>query len=153
NTTALRDVVAARDEHRLPSRGGATVYDTEVLTQDNELTFALRHLGWQVRSPQASTPTTQVMPRWPSPYPPRMRWRRGAMENLRRYGLTRHTVTHWGYQFVGFLGIAVTTISLATLSWSLAAGQLHLYPLWMAVTAVFAVERVVTVRRRGWRSM
>jgi cellulose synthase/poly-beta-1,6-N-acetylglucosamine synthase-like glycosyltransferase len=153
NVAALRDVVAQRAEGRIPSRGGTKVYDTEVLTEDNELTFALRHIGWKVRSPNGCTLTTEVMPTWSRLYRQRLRWKRGAMENLRQYGLTRHTAKHWGYQILGFLGIAVMCLYFASLAWSLTTGGPHIYPLWIVVTAVFAVERIVTVRRRGWRSM
>jgi biofilm PGA synthesis N-glycosyltransferase PgaC len=153
NVAALRAVVAARAEGKLPSRGGAHVYDTEVLTEDNELTFALRHVGWKVRSPRGCTLTTEVMPTWSQLYRQRLRWKRGAMENLRQYGLSRYTAEHWGYQIVGFLGIAATSIYLISVIVCLILGTLHLYALWIGVTIVFMVERTVTVRRRGWRSM
>ncbi|MBB5868118.1 cellulose synthase/poly-beta-1,6-N-acetylglucosamine synthase-like glycosyltransferase [Allocatelliglobosispora scoriae] len=143
NVAALREVVALRGQ----------VYDTEVLTEDNELTFALRHLGWQVRSPAGCTLTTEVMPTWGELYRQRLRWKRGAMENLRQYGLTRFTLKHWGYQVVGFVGVAVTALYLASLAYGVGAGSLHLQALWIGVTAVFLAERVVTVRSRGRRPM
>ena len=40
-----------------------------------------------------------------------------------------------------------------TLSWTLAAGEFRWQPFWMAVTGIFVLERVVTVRSRGWPQM
>lgn len=139
NVMALREVVAIRGQ----------VYDTEVLTEDNELTFALRHLGWLVRSPAGCTLTTEVMPTWGDLYRQRLRWKRGAMENLRQYGFTRYTRKHWGYQVAGLTGILVTALYLSTLAYSAGTGSLRLHWIWLTVTVIFVAERVVTVRSRG----
>jgi cellulose synthase/poly-beta-1,6-N-acetylglucosamine synthase-like glycosyltransferase len=145
----LRHVVWARAEGLLPG-GSAQVYDTNVLTEDNELTLALLHLGYRVISPRGCRLTTEVMTTWRDLYRQRLRWKRGAIENLRDYGLTRVTARYWGRQLFTFLGIVVTLTYLLTLGWSLAAnGSLDLRPLWLAVTGIFVVERVVTVRARG----
>ncbi len=49
----------------------------------------------------------------------RLRWKRGAVENLMQYGLTRVTLEHWARQLVTFLGILVTILYLATVVYSL----------------------------------
>lgn len=148
-TEALEEVRWARRELDV----GRSFYDTEVLTEDNELTFALRHLGWKVRSPEGCTLTTELMPSWRALGRQRLRWKRGAMENLVQYGLTRYTAEHWGYQVVGFLGIVVTALYLSSTAWMVATGNFHLIPFWLLLTALFAVERAVTVRKRGWWAM
>ena len=145
----LRHVVYARAEGLLPG-DSAHVYDTSVLTEDNELTLALLHLGYRVISPKACSLTTEVMPTWRDLYRQRLRWKRGAIENLRDYGLTRVTARYWGRQLFTFVGIMVTLAYLVTLGWSLAAnGSADLRPLWLVVTGIFVVERIVTVRARG----
>lgn len=149
----LRQVVRARAEGRLPG-GAAQVYDTNVLTEDNELTLALLHLGYNVISPRGCRLTTEVMESWGDLYRQRLRWKRGALENLRDYGLTRVTATYWGRQFLTFFGIVVTLAYLLSLTWSLAAdGTVNAQPLWLAVTGIFVLERLVTVRARGLRQM
>ncbi|HET6213108.1 MAG TPA: glycosyltransferase family 2 protein, partial [Micromonosporaceae bacterium] len=153
---ALRAVVAGRTAGRLPwtATGEPKVYDTAVLTEDNELTFALRHAGWLVRSPAGCTLTTEVMASWRALHRQRLRWKRGAVENLVQYGVTRHTGKHWGYQVVGVLGIVVTALYLGSVGWALAVDHgLSLRWMWLAVTAVFVVERTITVRSRGPRQM
>ncbi len=152
---ALRAVVAARRAGHLPCGPRPEVYDTSVLTEDNELTLALLHLGWKVRSPRGCTLSTEVMPSWRDLYMQRLRWKRGAMENLGQYGLTKVTAKYWGYQLITLLGMLVTSIYLSTIVYSLVTGShtLRLHLLWLAVTAIFVTERVVTVRARGWRQM
>ena len=142
---ALRDVAA--------SRPNGEIYDTEVLTEDFELTLRLGHLGYDVVSPKECALSTEVMETWGDFARQRLRWKRGAMENLIQYGLTRVTLEHWARQLVTMLGVLVTLVYLSTLFWAIAVQHsLHLYPLWIAVTVIFAVERAVSViRRRGWR--
>jgi biofilm PGA synthesis N-glycosyltransferase PgaC len=156
NVTALRDVVAARRAGRLPCADADSpeVYDTSVLTEDNELTLALLHLGWEVRSPRGCTLTTEVMPTLRQLYLQRLRWKRGAMENLAQYGLTRVTAKYWGYQILTFIGVIVTVAYLGSIVWGLAVDNgVNLHSLWLAITAIFVAERIVTVRARGWRQM
>jgi cellulose synthase/poly-beta-1,6-N-acetylglucosamine synthase-like glycosyltransferase len=141
---ALRDVAG--------SRPGGNVYDTEVLTEDFELTLRLGHLGYSVVSPKECTLSTEVMETWGDLARQRLRWKRGAVENLIQYGLTGVTLEHWARQLVTMLGIVVTALYLSTLFYALAVQHaLQFYPVWIAVTLVFVAERAVSVRRRGWR--
>jgi cellulose synthase/poly-beta-1,6-N-acetylglucosamine synthase-like glycosyltransferase len=145
----LRHVVSARAQGLLPG-GEPKVYDTNVLTEDNELTLALLHLGYKVVAPKGCSLTTEVMESWRDLYRQRLRWKRGALENLRDYGVTRVTAAYWGRQAMTFVGIVVTLAYLLSLAHSLALdGTVRLHPLWLAVTGIFIVERVVTVRSRG----
>lgn len=150
----LRQISRARLKGRLPpgdGRGG--VYDTSVLTEDNELTFAVLHLGHQVISPKGCTLTTEVMPTWRALWNQRLRWKRGAVENCVQYGLTHITWRYWGRQLLSMIGILVTAVYLATIAYSLATDSFRLHEFWLWVSLVFVVERVVTVRERGWRRM
>lgn len=149
---ALRDVLRARRDVRLPD-GGGNVYDEKVLTEDNELTLALRHLGWRILAPKECLLTTEVMETWSDLARQRLRWKRGAFENLGDYGLTQITAPYWGRQLLSLLSVVATLVYLLTLLWTLAAGEFYWQPLWMAVTGIFVLERVVTVRSRGWRQM
>ncbi|MEV0891810.1 glycosyltransferase family 2 protein [Promicromonospora sp. NPDC050262] len=149
--STLRRVRAARLSHEIPAgdgRGG--VYDTTVLTEDNEISFALMHLGYKILSPQGCTLTTEVMSTWRDLWNQRLRWKRGAIENCVQYGLTRVTAPYWGRQLVTMLGVLVTTAYLATIIWSLVAvGALNVQPFWLALTGIFVVERIITLRDRG----
>jgi cellulose synthase/poly-beta-1,6-N-acetylglucosamine synthase-like glycosyltransferase len=148
---ALRAVAAGIRDGRLPDSGGGYVYSYATFTEDNWMTLALKHLGYQVVSPKDATMSTEVMPTWRALAQQRLRWKRGAFDDLRMYGLTRHTLKGWGLQAVAFLGIFVMTAYLGTL---IAAPWLgfHVHPLFLALTGIYAIERAVTVRSRGWKT-
>jgi cellulose synthase/poly-beta-1,6-N-acetylglucosamine synthase-like glycosyltransferase len=144
----LREVVAAREAGRLP--GAPQVYDTRVLTEDNELTLAILTLGHGIVAPAGCTLRTEVMPTWRALFRQRLRWKRGALENLVQYGFTRVTAEYWVRQAVALLGLTVISVYLGSIAWALSTGgSVRIYPLWLAVTALFALERAVTVHRRG----
>ncbi|MCD4853390.1 glycosyltransferase family 2 protein [Arthrobacter sp. AK01] len=151
----LRDVVAARLEGTLPpGNGKGGVYDTSVLTEDNELSFALLTLGYRIASPSNCTLVTEVMPTWRELWAQRLRWKRGAVENCVQYGWTKITRPYWGRQFLSMIGVIVTLAYFGSIIFALTTGMgLNLHPFWIAVTGIFVLERIVTVRFRGWRYM
>ena len=148
--SALRDVLAGRADGRLP-HGGGQVYDTNVLTEDNELTLALLHLGWKILAPRECTLTTEVMESWGELAKQRLRWKRGAFENLHDYGFTRITASYWGRQVLSLVSVLATLAYLGSVGVTAALGMFSIQPFWLAVTGVFVAERIVTVHARGWR--
>ena len=78
------------------------------MTEDNEMTLALKSLGAKMISPMQCRVVTEVMPTWRALWRQRMRWQRGALENIGAYGLTRATLRYWLQQ----LGIGYGTIAL-----------------------------------------
>lgn len=143
----IREVIEARRTGRLPG-GKAQFYDTKVLTEDNEASFALLHLGYRIKSPKPCTLTTETMPTWRTLANQRLRWKRGAIENLFDYGWTKATRAYWLRQATGVLGVVITAAYLGTLLLGVIVG-FSLHPFWLGITAIFAAERMVTVRRRG----
>ncbi len=149
---ALKQIVEARRNGVIPG-GRAQVYDTLALTEDNELTLALKTLGWRCVSPRECLVLTDVMPSWGKLWTQRLRWQRGAFENLRAYGLTRTTAPYIAKQtFMGIGTLAISLLILITLLSAL-AGALSFHPFWTALGGVFLVERVVTVWRGGLASV
>lgn len=145
---ALQRVVAARRSGRLPGR--PHVYDTRVLTEDNELTLAILHLDFRILCPKECTLRTEVMTTWRSLSRQRLRWKRGALENLTDYGWTPITIPYWGRQLLSLLGIIVIFTYLISTAYALIwTGGVRVHPLWVAVTVIFMIERAVTVRQRG----
>jgi poly-beta-1,6-N-acetyl-D-glucosamine synthase len=137
----LREVAASRES--------GTVYDTTALTEDFELTLKLRHLGHEAMAPRDCALTTDIMPTWKQLIRQRYRWKRGAVEALARYGLTRITWGHWARQTWGWIGVAATGFFVLTLGYGLVVG-LSFQPFWLGITGVFMVEKAVTTRSRGW---
>ncbi len=148
---ALLDVAAARGLY-LPGDAGC-VYDTEAITEDNELTLALKSLGATMISPQRCRVTTELMPTWRNLRRQRLRWQRGALENIATYGLTPATLRYWGQQLG--LGYGTIALSLAVLLLALtvlAVDEWIWFPFWIVAGSVFVIERVGTVWAGGIRA-
>ncbi|MFS4488183.1 glycosyltransferase family 2 protein [Dietzia kunjamensis] len=144
---ALRTVAASRGS-RIPGHTG-DVYDTAALTEDNELTLALKSLGGLMVSPQECTVVTEVMPTWTALWHQRLRWQRGALENLAAYGITPQTTRYWFQQLgIGYGAIALTSYLLLILITALALNQWVWYPFWGTLGLLFMLERLIGV----WRS-
>lgn len=148
----LREVAGARGDV-LPGRRGS-VYDTLALTEDNEITLAIKTLGHRTMSPAACRVHTEVMASWHDLWQQRLRWQRGALENLRAYGLTRVTLPYLAKQLAMYLGIVAVVLFLLATALFAARGELGApRGIWLAVTAVLVFERIWTVRRHGWRGV
>jgi cellulose synthase/poly-beta-1,6-N-acetylglucosamine synthase-like glycosyltransferase len=149
---ALRDVKRARSSGELPT--GLGIYDVEALTEDNELTLALKHLGYRCVSPKACTVGTRLPMTIAALFHQRLRWQRGALENLLAYGTTRQTLPYIGRQLLTYLGVAFVPFYLTVLVYTLlTSGSFPLPLLWTVVAAIFAIERAWAVKRGGWRSV
>ncbi|NTW40243.1 MAG: glycosyltransferase family 2 protein [Cellulomonadaceae bacterium] len=147
--TALRAVADNRGSAIPGTRGD--VYDTAALTEDNELTIALKSLGGLMVSPQQCTVVTEVMPTWRALWAQRLRWQRGALENLGAYGVTPRTFMYWAQQLgIGYGVIALTSYLLLIVLMVMSMDAWVWFPFWMGVGLLFMVERLVTVWRGGW---
>jgi cellulose synthase/poly-beta-1,6-N-acetylglucosamine synthase-like glycosyltransferase len=129
--------------------GSGQVYDTAALTEDNELTLALKTRGWRLVSPAACRVTTEVMGGWKELWHQRLRWQRGALENLRNYGLTRITARYWVQQVAMATGVLALHMYLILAIATTLLGQFQIQPLWLVVSAIFLAERLVTVWPAG----
>ncbi|CAM3279927.1 glycosyltransferase family 2 protein [Nocardioides dubius] len=148
---ALRTVAASRGA-ALPGIPG-DVYDTLALTEDNELTLALKSLGAQMISPQECTVVTEVMPSWRALWAQRLRWQRGALDNLGAYGLTPQTMRYWAQQLgIGYGVLALTCYLLLMALMALSMDSWIWFPFWLGIGGLFVLERMVTVWRGGWRA-
>lgn len=148
---ALRAVADERGKI-LPGVPG-DVYDTVALTEDNELTIALKTLGALMVSPRECTVVTEVMPTWSALWAQRLRWQRGALENLGAYGLRPQTFRYWLQQLgIGYGVIALGSYLLLIVLMVLATSTWVWFPFWIGIGLVFTLERVVTVWRGGWRA-
>ena len=148
----LQEISAARLAGTLPAGDGiGGVYDTSVLTEDNELSFAIMTLGYRLLAPSDCLLFTDSMKTVRELYNQRLRWKRGAVENCVQYGLTKVTRGYWFRQAVTLLGVIITGVYLATLIWAALFGTLHMTVFWMIVTGVFCLERFVTLKDKSLR--
>jgi poly-beta-1,6-N-acetyl-D-glucosamine synthase len=147
---AMLDVAGARGVF-IPGEPGR-VYDTAALTEDNELTLALKSLGATMESPPECRVTTELMPTWRNLWHQRQRWQRGALENIGAYGLTKAVLRYWGQQVgIGYGAVALNAFLWLMLITVLAVDQWVWFPFWLLVGSVFVIERVVTAWPAGWQ--
>jgi cellulose synthase/poly-beta-1,6-N-acetylglucosamine synthase-like glycosyltransferase len=147
-----RHVQAVRGSEVPGTKG--QVYDTSALTEDNEFTLALKTLGYRCVSPQECRVTTELMPTWRDLWRQRMRWQRGAIENLRHYGFTRVTAPYFLQQTGLVAGIfAMILYLLSFIVFLSLRNALDFHPFWTAIGVLFIAERVVTVYRGGWKGV
>jgi cellulose synthase/poly-beta-1,6-N-acetylglucosamine synthase-like glycosyltransferase len=148
---ALRTVAEQRG-HLLPGTKGQ-VYDTHALTEDNELTIALKSLGALMVSPSECMVETELMPTFGDLWRQRLRWQRGAMENIATYGVTSTTARYWSQQ----LGLAYSVFALWTyfllIGLQLVSSDTWVwYPFWILTALIFIAEKVWTVRKSNWKA-
>ncbi|MFE9938161.1 hypothetical protein [Streptomyces hirsutus] len=67
--------------------------------------------------------------------------------------MTRITWRYWGRQLLSMAGLLVTAVYMVTIAYSLASDSFRVHEFWLWVSLVFVIERVVTVRERGWKRM
>jgi glycosyltransferase involved in cell wall biosynthesis len=149
---ALREVEHARSLGVLPPATG--IYGIDALTEDNELTLAFKCLGYRCVSPKDCISGTEMMPTLSRLSYQRLRWQRGALENLRVYGLTRHTFPYIAKQVMTYVAVAFLPFFLTAMVYArIETGTIGWSWFWIYVTAFVVFERVWSVKRGGWKSV
>jgi cellulose synthase/poly-beta-1,6-N-acetylglucosamine synthase-like glycosyltransferase len=149
---ALRELARERG-HRLPGNHG-DIYNSSSITEDNEITLALKTLGFRCVCPSGCETTTEVMPTWRDLFRQRIRWQKGALGDLRAYGISRVTVGYWSRQALIYLAFCASIACWAIIAWSLAGHPGINVPWTAGVLSVTLAERIWTVRRGGmWAIM
>jgi biofilm PGA synthesis N-glycosyltransferase PgaC len=152
DVSAIRKVIAARGD-TLPGYPGE-FYHRDTATEDIELTFAFRALGYRPMAPAAARAQTDIMPSWTALKDQRLRWQRGMLDSLLIYGLTRATSADLARQVAIYAGSLAAPAYLAFLAMMTAmTGSVPFSWSWAPITLVFVGERVWTVRRNRWSDM
>lgn len=138
--------IAAARGHGLPGTPG-TVYLEDSLTEDYELTLAIRHLGHACTSTVRCPVVTDVMPTIEMLEVQRLRWYRGALESLWLYGFNKITRRTWGgVAFTFFSSLLFPAALLAlVLSWLLY--EVTPNPIYWFLLPIFMAENIVVARR------
>jgi cellulose synthase/poly-beta-1,6-N-acetylglucosamine synthase-like glycosyltransferase len=148
--TTLEEVASCRGGV-LPGQRGKT-YAESAITEDNELTLAMKSLGCYVISPHWCRVTTETMPTLGTLWTQRLRWQQGALENLNDYGMRPSTARYWLQQWGLAYGSIALPLSLIVLVLTpMIAGQWALLPFWLLVTVAFSLERGLSAWATGWR--
>ena len=125
-----------------------------VLTEDYELSLALRVNGYSTMAPRACKAQTDLMPTIRMLWEQRLRWYRGAFESLRAHGFRRGIRSDIGWISFSLWAAASRWLFLFTLLYLvLAIGRVSFSP-WLLLLFLFAsIIRVVQVRDLGWKYM
>lgn len=154
SVSTLRAIIRARIDGTLPGPRIGTIYSTQSITEDYELTLALKTLGFQTLSPPECDAVTDVMPTLPALWHQRIRWQRGAFTDLRTYGLTKITAWYYAAQASWLFGMLTVIMIVAQMALVIAVTG-HFSPalIWIGTLPLFIAHRVVTVRRTGLKGM
>lgn len=149
----LWQVMNARTAGVLPGPAGV-VYHPGTATEDIELTFAIRKLGYKPLAPNACRAQTDTMGTVRSLWDQRIRWQRGMLDSIRLYGLRLWTLA----PIIRVVLMYMVSASVPAYIAFLGAVTMHYHAVpfdwrWSPLMALFIIERVWTVRHDGWRSM
>lgn len=149
--SSLRAVALERGR-RLPGAAGQ-YYSEDSITEDDEITLALKTLGRRCLAVDGCETTTELMPTWQALWTQRIRWQKGALNDLRRYGLTVVTSLYWIRQVIIYSGLFASVAC-----WLIMASAFTSHPgfnfAWTgSILGVNFAERLWTVRRAGRAGM
>lgn len=125
-------------------------YRSSSISEDYEITLALKTLGYRCLCPPGCTASTELMPTWGHLFRQRLRWQSGTLTALRQYGITSATWTNWARQAFFYLRYCSQLACWAILIWSLATHPGWTMPPWvLGMLLAIYLERVITVWKAG----
>lgn len=149
--SALREV--ARERGRLLPGLRGEYYNSQSITEDNEITLALKTLGHRCLPGSGCVTVTEVMPTFRDLYRQRMRWQKGALSDLRRYGFTGVTFMYWVRQAALYSGFCASIICWAVMGWSMMVHPGINVGWTFGILGINFAERLWTVRKVGLKGM
>lgn len=125
-----------------------------VLTEDYELSLALRVRGYDTMAPRTCLARTDLMPTVHALWGQRLRWYRGAFEALRAHGWRPGTRSDIGWLAFSLWAAASRWLFLVALvATLLTVGHMTFAPWLLLLFAFAAAIRVTGVRSLGWKHM
>lgn len=148
----LRQV--ARERGRVLPGIPGEYYCSSSITEDYEVTLALKTLGYRCLCPPGCTAVTELMPTWRYLFRQRLRWQSGTLTALRHYGITRATWTNWARQAFFYGRYCSQLACWGIIAWSLIVHPGLVMPPWvLGMIAAIYLERIVTVRKAGLKGV
>jgi poly-beta-1,6-N-acetyl-D-glucosamine synthase len=122
------------------------------LTEDYELTLALRKLGYDCLSSKRCQVVTDLMPTIGALYTQRIRWTRGTLETLAQYGFNAVTRRHWlvlaaGYLYSLMLPMLLTLLALSYMLYDTITFDAR----WLVFWPLVLLEQYINARRANVR--
>jgi biofilm PGA synthesis N-glycosyltransferase PgaC len=126
---ALREVAERGD------RQGPWCYTSA--TEDFELTYRIRELGYWCRVSPSVRAYTDSMKDVRSLWNQRLKWQVGTIEDLLTIGVNRLTARDWAQQAMGLLNASLKALWLVVLVGGLLLGELHVAWYWLLPPLLF----------------
>jgi len=127
-------------------------WSEDSLVEDYALTLYLRRNGFGIKSAKRAFVYTDTMPTLGALWRQRVRWERGALDELRREGWKPHTRQDFLARLPEYGAIVVLALWLSAMGVVASLhGGMSFHPIWLAPVAVVAVGRVATVWQLSWR--
>lgn len=134
-------------------RGRGRLYEP-VLTEDYELSLALRVAGYVTMAPRSCKAQTDLMPTARMLWNQRLRWYRGAFESLRRHGFRHGIRGDIAWLVFSLWAAASRWLFLLTLLYLvLTIGHVSFSPWLLLLFAFASLIRMLQVRDLGWQYM
>lgn len=149
----IRRILASRASGTLPG-GARRLYHTECATEDIELTFAVKALGYRPLAPSECWALTDALETAGALVKQRDRWQRGMLDSIRLYGLRRWTLPYIARVssiYLLSLFVPAYLVFLGVVFWQTGGVECNLR--WVWVGFAFGAIRAVTVRRFGWKAV
>lgn len=150
--STLREVLKLRADGKAPPSPG--LYNESSITEDYELTICLRTLGYHLVAPPGCDPLTDVMTTVKDLWHQRIRWYRGSMDDLKRFGWTRTTTPYIGrISFWGLSSLSLIAYPVYMMYALAKYGHLTWSPLFVYMTCTFLsvmiLDRCTGCRKQG----
>ena len=147
---ALRAVGNLRGSSILPGPRG-WIYHEESLTEDYELTVALKRIGYDPLNARDCTVITDVMTTWKQWSVQRVRWQHGTLDTLSMYGWVPHTRRAWVVQGWTYFRSLMPLLMIIFWAYALAFETVTFQPFWVAIIPIFMLDQLVASWKAGWR--
>jgi cellulose synthase/poly-beta-1,6-N-acetylglucosamine synthase-like glycosyltransferase len=150
----IRAVVEARRRGELP--GKPEMYNLDAISEDMELTIAVKLLGFRTIASKKCRCVTDMMKTPQTLWTQRIRWVQGGMVELKRYGRNKVTAPMIRRQWASVANVLFTAAWVsysAALTYQVGWQRFNLtdQPFWLGVILFFSAERAFTARKAGWR--
>jgi len=110
----------------------------ESVTEDFELTYQIRRLGWFCHVSPTVRAYTDSMGTFTALWGQRMKWQVGTVEDLLRIGVNRLTLRDWFQQGLGLFSALLKALWLYVIFGALFLGIFQIIWIWWLIPLVFA---------------
>ena len=145
---ALRQVAAR------PDREGPWSYRSQ--TEDFELTYRIRELGWYCHVSPTVRAYTDSMKDLRSLWNQRMKWQVGTVEDLLTIGVNRLTLRDWSQQAMGLMNASLKALWLYVMAVVMVLGVVNIFWGWLLLPVLFIaldIKRALRIPHRDWKDL